>query len=118
MHAQHQFEDQMERACGRPGRVNQFYVFPIAVAHPEVAMAPCIGMAHPKWDERPIVVVVKKAGVEISRDELIQFYVGKTAKWQIPDDIVFMQSIQLGPTEKSLKTWLREQLHDFKLPGV
>lgn len=88
----------------------------IAVAHPAVAMAACIGVAHPKWDERPIVAVVKKPEVEVSREELLAFYEGKTAKWQIPDDVVFVDSIPLGATGKMLKTKLREQLKDYKLP--
>ncbi|MBK5206853.1 MAG: fatty-acid--CoA ligase [Polaromonas sp.] len=88
----------------------------IAVAHPAVAMAACIGVAHPKWDERPIVVVVKKPGMEVSRDELIRFYDGKTAKWQIPDDVVFVEAIPMGATGKMLKTRLRELLKDYKLP--
>ena len=90
----------------------------IAVAHPAVAMAACIGVAHPKWDERPIVAVVKKPGAEVTRDELIAFYDGKTAKWQIPDDIVFVDAIPLGATGKMLKTKLREKLKDYKLPAV
>ncbi|MBT2324062.1 fatty-acid--CoA ligase [Variovorax paradoxus] len=90
----------------------------IAVAHPAVAMAACIGVAHPKWDERPIVAVVKKPGCELSRDELLAFYAGKTAKWQIPDDVVFLDAIPIGATGKILKTRLREQLRDYKLPGV
>jgi acyl-CoA synthetase (AMP-forming)/AMP-acid ligase II len=89
----------------------------IAVAHPAVAMAACIGVAHPKWDERPIVAVVKKPGLEVSRDELLQFYVGKTAKWQIPDDVVFVDAIPIGATGKMLKTKLREILKDYKLPS-
>jgi fatty-acyl-CoA synthase len=88
----------------------------IAVAHPAVAMAACIGVAHPKWDERPIVVVVKKPGMEVSRDELIAFYEGKTAKWQIPDDVVFVDVMPMGATGKMLKTRLREMLKDYKLP--
>jgi acyl-CoA synthetase (AMP-forming)/AMP-acid ligase II len=56
----------------------------IAVAHPAVAMAACIGIKHPKWDERPIIAVVKKPGSEVTRDELLAFYEGKIAKWQIP----------------------------------
>ncbi len=88
----------------------------IAVAHPAVAMAACIGVAHPKWDERPIVVVVKKPGAEVTRDELLAFYEGKTAKWQIPDDVVFVDAIPLGATGKMLKTRLRETLKDYKLP--
>ena len=90
----------------------------IAVAHPSVAMAACIGIAHPKWDERPIVVVVKKPGMEVSRDELLKFYEGKTAKWQIPDDAVFVDAIPLGATGKILKTRLREMLKDYSLPVV
>ena len=88
----------------------------IAVAHPAVAMAACIGVKHPKWDERPIVVVVKKPEVQVSREELLAFYEGKTAKWQIPDDVVFVDNIPLGATGKMLKTKLREQLKDYVLP--
>jgi fatty-acyl-CoA synthase len=90
----------------------------IAVAHPAVAMAACIGVKHPKWDERPIVAVVKKPGAEVSREDLLKFYEGKTAKWQIPDDVVFVDSIPLGATGKMLKTKLREQLKDYVLPNT
>ncbi len=90
----------------------------IAMSHPAVAMAACIGVRHPKWDERPIVCVVKKSGSEVSRDELIAFFEGKTAKWQIPDDAVFVESIPLGATGKMLKTKLREQLIGYTLPGI
>ncbi len=88
----------------------------IAVAHPAVAMAACIGIKHPKWDERPIVVVVKKPEGQVTREELLKFYEGKTAKWQIPDDVVFVDAIPLGATGKMLKTKLREQLVDYVLP--
>ncbi|MES2413498.1 MAG: 3-(methylthio)propionyl-CoA ligase [Pseudomonadota bacterium] len=88
----------------------------IAVAHPAVAMAACIGVAHPKWDERPIIAVAKKPGMDVSREELLKFYEGKTAKWQIPDDVVFVDAIPLGATGKILKTRLREILKDYKLP--
>ncbi|WP_399679841.1 3-(methylthio)propionyl-CoA ligase [Xenophilus sp.] len=90
----------------------------IAVAHPAVAMAACIGVFHPKWDERPIVAVVKKPGAEVTREELLKFYEGKTAKWQIPDDVVFVEAIPLGATGKILKTKLRELLKDYKLPSL
>ncbi len=90
----------------------------IAMAHPAVAMAACVGVFHPKWDERPIVCVVKKPGAEVSRDDLLKFYEGKTAKWQIPDDVVFVDAIPLGATGKMLKTKLREQLKDYVLPGL
>ena len=88
----------------------------IAMANPAVAMAACIGMPHPKWDERPIVAVVKKPGAEITREELLKFYEGKTAKWQIPDDVVFVEAIPIGATGKMLKTRLREELKDYQLP--
>ena len=88
------------------------------MAHPAVAMAACIGVKHPKWDERPIIAVVKKSGAEVTREELIKFYEGKTAKWQIPDDVVFVDAIPLGATGKMLKTRLREQLKDYTLPGL
>jgi fatty-acyl-CoA synthase len=88
----------------------------IAVAHPAVAMAACIGVAHPKWDERPIIAVVKKSGAELSREELLRFYEGKTAKWQIPDDVVFVDAIPIGATGKMLKTRLRDMLKDYQLP--
>jgi fatty-acyl-CoA synthase len=90
----------------------------IAMAHSAVAMAACIGMPHPKWDERPIVAVAKKPGAELTREELLKFYEGKAAKWQIPDDVVFVDAIPLGATGKMLKTKLREELKDYKLPGL
>jgi fatty-acyl-CoA synthase len=90
----------------------------IAVAHPAVAMAACIGVKHPKWDERPIVVVVRKPGAELTREELLRFYEGKAAKWQIPDDVVFVDAIPIGATGKMLKTKLRDMLKDYTLPGA
>ncbi|MSQ56932.1 MAG: fatty-acid--CoA ligase [Limnohabitans sp.] len=89
----------------------------IAMGHPAVAMAACVGMAHPKWDERPIVVVVKKQGQDVTREELLSFYDNKITKWQKPDDVVFVEAIPLGATGKMLKTKLREQLKDYKLPA-
>lgn len=90
----------------------------IAMGHPDVAMAACIGMPHPKWDERPVVCVVLKPGSTLSVAALLTFYEGKTAKWQIPDDAIFVASIPLGATGKMLKTKLREQLKDYKLPSL
>ena len=87
----------------------------IAMAHPAVAMAACIGVAHPKWDERPVVVVVKRPGLELTREELLASYEGKIAKWQIPDDVIFAESIPLGATGKMQKMKLREQLADYRL---
>ena len=90
----------------------------IAVAHPGVAMAACIGIKHPKWDERPIIAVVRKPGATVGREELLAFYEGKIAKWQVPDDVVFVDAIPLGGTGKMQKTKLREQLRDYVLPGA
>jgi fatty-acyl-CoA synthase len=64
------------------------------------------------------VCVVKRPDSPLTRDELIQFYDGKTAKWQIPDDVVFVDAIPLGATGKMLKTRLREMLADYVLPGI
>ncbi len=90
----------------------------IAMAHSAVLMAACVGMRHPKWDERPIVVVVKRPGTEVTREELLAFYEGKIAKWQVPDDVVFVDAIPLGATGKMQKMKLREMLADYKLPGL
>jgi 3-(methylthio)propionyl---CoA ligase len=88
----------------------------IAMAHPSVAMAACIAVAHPKWDERPMLVVVKKPGAALTRDELLGFFDGKIAKWWTPDDVAFVEAIPLGATGKMLKNRLREQFKDHKLP--
>jgi len=88
----------------------------IAMAHPSITMAACIGVSHPKWDERPVVVVVLKPEKTLTKAELLAFYEGKIAKWQIPDDVVFVDSIPLGATGKMLKTKLREQLKSYSLP--
>ncbi|MFM7483547.1 MAG: 3-(methylthio)propionyl-CoA ligase [Burkholderiaceae bacterium] len=90
----------------------------IAVAHPAVLQAACIGVYHPKWDERPLLVVVKKPGMELIRDELLDFYDGKIAKWWTPDDLVFTDALPLGATGKILKNKIRESYRDYKLPTV
>jgi len=89
----------------------------IAMAHPAVMMAACIGIRHPKWDERPILVVVRKPNVEVTAREIIQFYEGKIAKWQVPDDVQFVEAIPLGATGKMMKARLREQFRDYQLPA-
>jgi 3-(methylthio)propionyl---CoA ligase len=89
----------------------------IAMAHPAVAMAACIACRHPKWDERPLLVVVRKPGASLTREELIAFYEGKIAKWWTPDDVVFVDAIPLGATGKMQKIKLREQFKDHVLPG-
>jgi 3-(methylthio)propionyl---CoA ligase len=81
----------------------------IAMAHPAVAMAACIAARHEKWDERPLLIVVKKPAAELTKDELLAFYEGRIAKWWTPDDVVFVDAIPLGATGKMLKNRLREQ---------
>jgi fatty-acyl-CoA synthase len=81
----------------------------IAMAHPCVQMAACIAATHAKWDERPLLVVVKKPNSELTREELLSFYEGRIAKWWTPDDVVFVDAIPLGATGKMLKNRLREQ---------
>jgi fatty-acyl-CoA synthase len=88
----------------------------IAMAHPAVAMAACIAAFHPKWDERPLLVVVKKPGAEVTRDEILKFFDGKIAKWWTPDDVVFADAIPLGATGKMQKNKLRDLYKDHKLP--
>ena len=83
-----------------------------------MANAAVIGIAHPKWDERPLLIVVKKPGVEVTREDLLRFYEGKIAKWWLPDDVQFVDAIPLGATGKILKTRLREQFRDYRLPGL
>ena len=88
----------------------------IAMAHPAVAMAAVIAAHHPKWDERPLLVVVKKPDATVTKEELLAYYDGKIAKWWTPDDVVFVGSIPLGATGKMLKAKLRESFRDYKLP--
>ena len=87
-----------------------------AMAHPGVAEAAVISVAHPKWDERPLLIVVKKDGEQVSRDDLLAFYEGKVAKWWIPDDVVFVDELPHTATGKLLKTKLRDDFKDYKLP--
>ncbi|MFM7396847.1 MAG: 3-(methylthio)propionyl-CoA ligase [Gammaproteobacteria bacterium] len=89
----------------------------IAMAHPAIAMAACIAVPHPKWDERPLLVAVKKPGVEVDRAQVLAFFAGKVAKWQIPDDVVFVDAIPLGATGKMQKSILRERFKDHALPA-
>jgi fatty-acyl-CoA synthase len=88
----------------------------LAVAHPAIAEAAVIGVAHPKWDERPLLIVVKKAGQDVTREELLDFMRDKIAKWWMPDDVVFVDTLPHTATGKLLKTRLREEYRSHKLP--
>ncbi|MGZ9098688.1 MAG: long-chain-fatty-acid--CoA ligase [Brevundimonas sp.] len=88
----------------------------IAVGHPKVELAAVIGAAHPKWDERPVLVIKLKPGETGNKQEHLDFLVGKIAKWWMPDDVVFVDDIPLGATGKIDKKLVREQLKDYRLP--
>ncbi|WP_089174224.1 long-chain-fatty-acid--CoA ligase [Bosea sp. AS-1] len=89
----------------------------LAVGHPDVAEAAVIGVAHPKWDERPLLVIVPKAGRTPSKEEMLAFMTGKIAKWWLPDDVVLVEAIPHTATGKIQKTVLREMFKDYHLPG-
>ena len=89
-----------------------------AVGHPCVAQAAVIGIAHPKWDERPLLVVVKKPGVDVQRQDMLDHLQGKVAKWWLPDDVVFVDKLPMTGTGKIAKNLLRQQLAQYRLPGV
>ena len=88
----------------------------LAVCHPQVAEAAVIGVAHPKWDERPLLVIVKKPGADVSKEAILDFMQGKIAKWWRPDDVVFIDAIPHTATRKIQKRDLREQFKDYTLP--
>ncbi|WP_290810897.1 AMP-binding protein, partial [Ferrovibrio sp.] len=87
-----------------------------AVGHPAVQEAAVIGVHHEKWQERPLLLVIKKAGQEVTRDEMLQFLESRVAKWWLPDDVVFVTELPHTATGKLLKVKLREQFKDYKLP--
>ena len=86
-----------------------------AMGHPEVAEAAVIGVAHEKWTERPILIVVKAKGASVDKQDILSFLEGKIAKWWMPDDVIFIEEIPHTATGKIKKTALREQFIDFKL---
>jgi fatty-acyl-CoA synthase len=88
----------------------------IAMAHPAVLEAAAIACRHPKWDERPLLVVVRRPGAELSAPELLAFFEGRIAKWQIPDDVAFVAELPHTATGKIQKLKLREQFKDHRLP--
>ena len=79
-----------------------------AIAHPAVAMAAVIGVKHPKWDERPLMFVVRKPGQTVEKAEILAFLEGRVAKWWVPDDVIFLESLPVGGTGKVQKADLRQ----------
>jgi fatty-acyl-CoA synthase len=88
----------------------------IAMGHPKAANAAVIGAAHPKWDERPVLLVMLRPGCEGTKEEFLAFLEGKIAKWWTPDDVVFVDDIPLGATGKIDKKLIRERMKDYVLP--
>ncbi|MAK11827.1 MAG: long-chain-fatty-acid--CoA ligase [Rhizobiales bacterium TMED83] len=88
----------------------------IAVGHEHVQEAAVIGIAHPKWDERPLLVIVKNEGAEVAKEEILGYLEGKIAKWWMPDDVVFVDEIPHTATGKIQKLTLRQQFEDYQLP--
>ncbi|MFO1186237.1 MAG: long-chain-fatty-acid--CoA ligase [Alphaproteobacteria bacterium] len=88
----------------------------MAIGHPDVAEAAVIGVKHPKWDERPLLVVVPKEGARPTRESILKYFEGKIAKWWMPDDVVFVTAIPHTATGKIQKRELRETFRDHKLP--
>jgi fatty-acyl-CoA synthase len=88
----------------------------LAVGHPAVAEAAVIGVVHPKWDERPLLVVVLKEGKTASKDDLLNYLSGKIAKWWMPDDVAFVDELPHTATGKIQKSALREKFGSYRLP--
>jgi fatty-acyl-CoA synthase len=90
----------------------------IAVGAPGVANAAVIGIYHPKWDERPLLIIQPAVGAAPTKEEVLKYLEGKIAKWWTPDDVVFVEAIPLGATGKINKMALRETFKDYRFPGT
>jgi fatty-acyl-CoA synthase len=88
----------------------------LAVGHPKIAEAAVIGVAHPKWDERPLLICVRAEGADVEKDDVLKFLAGKIAKWWMPDDVAFVDEIPHTATGKIQKRALRDQFADYELP--
>jgi fatty-acyl-CoA synthase len=88
----------------------------LAAGHPKALIAAVIGVAHPKWDERPLLLVKLKEGESATREEFLDYLNGKIARWWMPDDVVFVDDIPLGATGKIDKKIIRQRFHDYVLP--
>lgn len=84
----------------------------IAISHPDVANAAAIAARHKKWDERPILIVIRKPDTDFTAQDLLAYYKGKLASWQIPDTVIFVDDLPIGGTGKVLKNKLRDQFGD------
>jgi fatty-acyl-CoA synthase len=87
-----------------------------AMGHPAVAEAAVIGVAHPKWTERPLLVVTRAEGQEVDKEELLAYFNGKVASWWVPNDVVFVDEMPHTATGKVKKIELRKQFAEYRLP--
>ena len=90
----------------------------IAVGHPSIVEAAVIAIAHPKWDERPLLVAVTQPDAKADKKEILDYIGERIAKWQLPDDVQFVDELPHGATGKLNKLKLREDFKDYKLPGT
>ena len=90
----------------------------LAMGHPDIAMAAVIAAVHPKWDERPILIAVKAPEHQVTEEEMLQYFADKVAKWQVPDKVIFVDSIPLSGTGKMLKKDLREKFGQVLLENT
>jgi fatty-acyl-CoA synthase len=97
--------------------ISSIQVENVAVGHPSVAQAAVIGVSHEKWLERPLLIVVRAEGKDVSKEEMLAWFDGKIAKWWLPDDVVFVDALPHTATGKIKKTDLRKQFADYQLPG-
>jgi fatty-acyl-CoA synthase len=88
----------------------------VAMGHPSVAEAAVIGVPHPRWTERPLLVVIKAEGKQLGREEMLGWFDNKIAKWWTPDDVVFVERIPHTATGKIRKIDLRRQFAEYQLP--
>ena len=89
-----------------------------ATDHPKVAESAVIGVYHPQWSERPLLLVQTKEGETVTKEEILAWFEGKVAKWWIPDDVVFVDSLPHTATGKIQKFELRQQFKDYQLPNI
>ncbi len=90
----------------------------LAVGFDGIAEAAVIAIAHPKWDERPLVIAVTQEGATVEKQDLLDHLAGHLAKWQVPDDVVFVKELPHGATGKLNKLQLRKDFSDYTLPGI
>jgi fatty-acyl-CoA synthase len=88
-----------------------------AMGHPQVSLAAVIGVFHPKWDERPLLIVKPANGAALTREGLIEHLATKVVRWWLPDDVIFVDDIPLTAAGKLNKRLLREQFRDYQLPS-